>query len=199
MRQQMDTFHAAENAAKLAKFRFEDEQELQRIWKRICLGEYISADGEHVEIQPPSMLAMEVADTFKNHPYHSKFIDDQALETTPEALRQELAAARAASKAEEKGMRTRSSSTTEQRRRLLALAQVAQVHFPILALHGSSTYSFTCFAHYSHQRHLPARPLLPQQHLHLRLVCSLILQSFFCGPLTSLFIRTQEGSTVQNH
>lgn len=136
LRQQIATFTAAEDAAKQANCRIEDPKELERIWTRICLGEYISPDGEHFDIQPSSMLAMEVADTFKNHPYHSKFIDDQALKTSPEALRQERAAARAASKAEEKGMRTRSSSTTEQRRRLLALAQVAQVLFPILAPHG---------------------------------------------------------------
>ncbi len=86
MHQQMDTFHAAENAAKLAKCCFEDEPELERIWKHICLGKYILPDGEHFEIQPLSMLVMEVTDMFKNHPYHSKYIDNQALNTTPEAL-----------------------------------------------------------------------------------------------------------------
>ncbi|ELR10862.1 uncharacterized protein ACA1_180950, partial [Acanthamoeba castellanii str. Neff] len=126
LQQQMDTFHAAKNAAKMAKCCFKDEQELQSIWKHICLGEYISPDGEHVKIQPPSMLTMEVTNTFKNHPYHSKFINDQALKTSLEALQQELAAVKAASKAKEQGMHTCSSSTTEQQRRLLALAKVSQ-------------------------------------------------------------------------
>ncbi|ELR23032.1 uncharacterized protein ACA1_360480 [Acanthamoeba castellanii str. Neff] len=121
----METFHASENAVKLAKCHLEDEQELQRIWQCICLGEYISPDGEHIKIQPPSMLAIEVTNTFKKHPYHSKFINDQALKTSVEDLLQELAAVKASSKAEEQGMCTCSSSTTEQCR-LLALAKVSQ-------------------------------------------------------------------------
>jgi len=127
----MDAFRSAEAAGLAAKCPVLEQDELQEIWQRICLAEYIAPHGNIIDIQKPAMITCEVMDCFKKHPYQNTLIDDQAKETSDEGLQRELATAEASSLAKERSMRPRSRPAGLQRRRLAALAKGELVLFSL--------------------------------------------------------------------
>ncbi len=116
--------YQAEDAAKAARCHLLEPDELQAIWSCICLGEYISPDSHNIEITKPSLITCKVINCFKNHPYHSTLINDQAKETTNKALQQELTTAEAASLVQEQSMASHSEALSTQQHQLAASANV---------------------------------------------------------------------------
>ena len=93
------------------------------------MAEYISLDGTHIKVQPPSAITGEVMDTYDKHPFRNRFLDDEAKEMTNANLHHEVASATAASCREERAFATTSASTSQQRRRLEALVKTSLVRF----------------------------------------------------------------------
>ena len=129
LKAQMMAYQKADSAAQEAHCRLEEPDELCAIWECICLAEYISLDGFHVDVQPPGAITAKVMDTYHKHPFHHPLLDNEAKETTDENLQVEVATSTASSHHDEQAAAKTSTSTSLQHRRLQALAQIQSVHF----------------------------------------------------------------------
>jgi hypothetical protein len=109
----MATYRDAVEAADAAKCTVAEPEELQNIWDRIVLAEYIDSDS-NVTL---GAISIEVMDCFDKHPFLSRIFADQAKETTDAQLAKEIRKATAASALEEQGLPSYSTKTGRARRK----------------------------------------------------------------------------------